>query len=145
MSSLKQKQQTTEENKTCAFDVANDGLRLKMSNGSYYGDEQALNGNVNVGSIYLDAVGSTLAASAANGIISFSALNASGAAVEASITLEQKLYAATNISSGKVAGFAHEGDFYVIATGATNNSTTDDLVIKLAGVGGITDITTLLA
>ncbi|MDE7317912.1 MAG: hypothetical protein K2N12_09325, partial [Helicobacter sp.] len=114
------------------FDVANDGLRLKMTNGSYYGDEQALNGNVNANSIYVDAAGNTLAASAANGIISFSAVDASGAAVDSSITLEQKLYVATNnIGNNKVAGFAHEGDFYVIATGATNNSTTDDIVIKL--------------
>ncbi|MDE7172754.1 MAG: hypothetical protein K2N70_00220, partial [Helicobacter sp.] len=130
------------------FDVANDGLRLKMTNGSYYGDEQALSGNVNTGdSIYVDAAGNTLAASAANGIISFSAVNASGDAVaDAAITLEQKLYVATNnIGNNKVAGFAHEGDFYVIATGATGNSTTDDIVVKLAGVGGITDITTLLA
>ncbi|MDE5816339.1 MAG: hypothetical protein K2H55_02390 [Helicobacter sp.] len=132
------------------FDVANDGLRLKMGNGSYYGDEQALSGNVSTvldgGGIYVDANGNTLTASAANGIISFGASDASGAAVDAAISLEQKLYVATNnIAINKVAGFAHEGDFYVVATGATNGSTTDDLVIKLAGVGGITDITTLLA
>ncbi|MDE7255755.1 MAG: hypothetical protein K2N54_06220, partial [Helicobacter sp.] len=123
------------------FDVANDGLRLKMTNGSYYGDEQALSGNVNTGdSIYVDAAGNTLAASAANGIISFSAVNASGDAVaDAAITLEQKLYVATNnIGNNKVAGFAHEGDFYVIATGANGNSTTDDIVVKIAGFGGIT-------
>ncbi|MBD5167490.1 MAG: hypothetical protein HDT11_01125, partial [Helicobacter sp.] len=132
------------------FDVANDGLRLKMGNGSYYGDEQALSGNVSTvldgGGIYVDANGNTLTASAANGIINFGASDASGAAVDAAISLEQKLYVATNnIAINKVAGFAHEGDFYVVATGATNGSTTDDLVIKLAGVGGITDITTLLA
>ncbi|MDE6979557.1 MAG: hypothetical protein K2O85_08330, partial [Helicobacter sp.] len=129
------------------FDVANDGLRLKMSNNSYYGDQQALNGNVNANSIYVDAAGSTLAASAANGIISFSAVNASGATTSTdSITLEQKLYVATNnIGDNKVAGFEHAGDFYVVATGATGNSTTDDIVVKLAGITGITDITTLLA
>ncbi len=129
------------------FDIANDGLRLKMPNGSYYGDQQALNGNVNANSIYVDAAGSTLAASAANGIISFSAVNASGATTSGdSITLEQKLYVATNnIGDNKVAGFEHAGDFYVIATGGTANSTTDDIVVKLAGITGITDITTLLA
>ncbi|MDE7317557.1 MAG: hypothetical protein K2N12_07510, partial [Helicobacter sp.] len=135
------------------FDVSNDKLALNKFDinndgtaGKYLATDGASLAALSGDAIYLDTAGSTLAASAANGIFSFSTINASGATTGAdSITLEHKLFAAlNNITANKVAGFEHAGDFYVIATGANANSTTDDLVIKLAGVSGITDIGTIL-
>ena len=130
------------------FDIANDKLLLNKFDANLSGTAGRYGfadlGSVsNIGSIYVDTAGNTLAASAANGIIGFSAGNAAADA----ITLDMKLYVAVNnLAANKVAGFEHDGDFYVVATGGNaSGSTTDDLVIKLAGVTGVTDITTLLA
>ena len=150
------------------FDTTNDKLQLHKfdpANAAGKGDKYEYanilsDGAISFGSgsatqaIYIDANGSTLSASAENGIISFSATDVSGNAIsDANITLEQKLYVATHfLGDTKIAGFEHassEGgsgaDFYVIATGANANTTTDDLVIKLAGVANVSDIATILA
>ena len=149
------------------FDTTNDKLQLfkfDPSNAAGKGDKYEYanilsDGAISFGSgsatqaIYIDANGSTLSASAENGIISFSATDVSGNAIsDANITLEQKLYVATHfLGDTKIAGFEHAGesgsgsDFYVIATGANANTTTDDLVIKLAGVANVSDIATILA
>ncbi|MDE7217305.1 MAG: hypothetical protein K2N20_04345, partial [Helicobacter sp.] len=95
--------------------------------------------------IYVDAAGNKLSYTIANGIVDFSAGNAAADA----ITLDQKVYAAWKAvdgqSGGVVAGFEHGGDFYLIATGGQSGSSTDDLVVKLAGVTGITDVGAILA
>ncbi|MDE6978218.1 MAG: hypothetical protein K2O85_01450, partial [Helicobacter sp.] len=131
------------------FDASNDSLRLRDSLGNIYTEASVQRGDLYAGAIYVDSAGSTLAASATNGIISFNAVNASGATTSTdSITLDQKLYVATHaMANNKVAGFAHGGDFYVIATGSNANSTADDLVIKLAGIaeGSIGNIANILA
>ncbi|MDE7172858.1 MAG: hypothetical protein K2N70_00765, partial [Helicobacter sp.] len=123
------------------FDVGNDGLRLRDSEGGYYGQ----NNIGTIGNLASIAVGdTTLTANAVAGVISFGTLGETTAA----ITLDQKLYVATHsISNNRVAGFEHEGDFYVVATGASNDSnvTTDDIVVRLAGVTGVADISTVLA
>ena len=123
------------------FDVGNDGLRLRDSEGGYYGQ----NNIGTIGNLASIAVGdTTLTANAVAGVISFGTLGETTAA----ITLDAKLYVATHsISNNRVAGFEHEGDFYVVATGASNDSnvTTDDIVVRLAGVTGVADISTVLA
>ncbi|MDE7173456.1 MAG: hypothetical protein K2N70_03820 [Helicobacter sp.] len=127
------------------FDVANDGLRLRDGNGGYYGEGQVAT-SISAHTIYVGA-NSTLAASVANGIISFSVNNGdNGSATAESITLDQKLHVATHdIGTNKVAGFEHNGDFYVVATGGISGASTDDIVVKLNGVAGVSDITNLLA
>ena len=127
------------------FDVSNDGLRLRDGNGGYYGEGQVAT-SISAHTIYVDA-NSTLAASVANGIISFSVNNGeAGSATAESITLDQKLHVATHdIGTNKVAGFEHNGDFYVVATGGISGASTDDIVVKLNGVAGVSDITNLLA
>ena len=127
------------------FDVSNDGLRLRDGNGGYYGEGQVAT-SISAHTIYVDA-NSTLAASVANGIISFSVNNGdNGSATAESITLDQKLHVATHdIGTNKVAGFEHNGDFYVVATGGISGASTDDIVVKLNGVAGVSDITNLLA
>ena len=135
------------------FDISNDKLALNKFDvsgdgtaGRYVATEGASFGALSGDAIYLDTLGSTLAASASAGIISFGINAGSGATAGAdTITLEHKLFAAIgNMGNNKVAGFEHSGDFYVIATGGNGSVTTDDLVIKLAGVSGITDIGTIL-
>ena len=128
------------------FDVANDKLLLKHLDGSkYVASDRAANVTTATDSkIYVDTAGNTLSYTIANGIVDFSAGNAEASAM----TLDQKVYAAWSAvdnTSGKIAGFEHGGDFYVIATGGQSGSSTDDLVIKLAGVTGITDIGAVLA
>ncbi|MDE7197011.1 MAG: hypothetical protein K2N69_08360, partial [Helicobacter sp.] len=122
------------------FDVGNDGLRLRDSEGGYYGQ----NNIGTIGNLSSIAVGdTTLTASVAGGVISFGTLEAT----TAEISLDAKLYVAThNVSNNRVTGFEHNGDFYVVATGNSNDSniTTDDIVVRLAGVSGIADITTIL-
>ncbi|MDE7254845.1 MAG: hypothetical protein K2N54_01545, partial [Helicobacter sp.] len=127
------------------FDVATDKLLLRKFDASGAVGEKYANSDAFAGSkadaLFVDAEGNTLSVGVANGIISFTT------ASSAEITLEQKLYAASvafNAETGKIGGFAHGGDFYVIANGSGGTSTTDDLVIKLAGVGGITDIGAIL-
>ncbi|MDE7256212.1 MAG: hypothetical protein K2N54_08590, partial [Helicobacter sp.] len=130
------------------FDISNDKLALNKfdslndgSAGRYVATDGASFSALSGDAIYVDTAGNTLAASANAGIISFSAGNAEASA----ITLEHKLFAAiSNMGNSKVAGFEHGGDFYVIATGTVGTTTTDDLVIKLAGVSGVTDIGTIL-
>ena len=122
------------------FDIGNDGLRLRDSEGGYYGQ----NNIGTIGNLSSIAVGdTTLTASVAGGVISFGTLEAT----TAEISLDAKLYVAThNVSNNRVTGFEHNGDFYVVATGNSNDSniTTDDIVVRLAGVSGIADITTIL-
>ncbi|MDE7196201.1 MAG: hypothetical protein K2N69_04165, partial [Helicobacter sp.] len=131
------------------FDIANDKLLLNKfdvsgaTTAKYVASDAQ---SITAGStgIYVDAAGNELSvASAGVGIIGFSAGNAEASA----ITLDQKLFAASELmtTQNKIAGFEHGGDFYVIATGTDTSSTTDDLVIKLAGVTGITDIGAVLA
>ncbi|MDE7217152.1 MAG: hypothetical protein K2N20_03535, partial [Helicobacter sp.] len=132
------------------FDVANDKLLLNkfdptgLTSAKYVSTDVA---GITAGStgIYVDAAGNELSIVGAGvGIVSFSAGNAAADAV----TLDQKLFAVSEAmvsNTNKIAGFEHGGDFYVVATGGASGSTTDDLVIKLAGVTGVTDITTLLA
>ena len=126
------------------FDVANDKLLLKHLDGSkYVADDRAANATAD-SKIYVDTAGNTLSYTITNGIVDFSAGNAEASAM----TLDQKVYAAWSAvdgDSGVIAGFEHGGDFYVIATGGQSGSSTDDLVIKLAGVTGITDIGAVLA
>ncbi|MDE5816604.1 MAG: hypothetical protein K2H55_03795, partial [Helicobacter sp.] len=131
------------------FDIANDKLLLNKFDILGATTEKYVASNaqtITAGStgIYVDAAGNELSVvSAGVGIIGFSAGNAEASA----ITLDQKLFAASELmtTAGKIAGFEHGGDFYVIATGTDTSSTTDDLVIKLAGVTGITDIGAVLA
>ena len=128
------------------FDIANDKLLLKHLDGSkYVASDRAANVTTATDSkIYVDTAGNTLSYTIANGIVDFSAGNAEASAM----TLDQKVYAAWSAvdgTSGTIAGFEHGGDFYVIATGGQSGSSTDDLVIKLAGVTGITDIGAVLA
>ena len=132
------------------FDVANDKLLLNkfdpagLTSAKYVSTDVA---SITAGStgIYVDAAGNELSiVNAGVGIIGFSAGNAEASA----ITLDQKLFAVSEAmasSTNKIAGFEHGGDFYVVATGGVSGSTTDDLVIKLAGVTGITDIGAVLA
>ena len=84
---------------------------------------------------------------AGSGLIEF---GVSGDGTASDITLAQKFFVALEsygkgADTNKIVGFEHSGDFYVIATGANSGATTDDLAIKLAGVTGVTDISTLLA
>ncbi|MDE7318026.1 MAG: hypothetical protein K2N12_09935, partial [Helicobacter sp.] len=127
------------------FDVANDGLRLRDGVGGYYGEGQVAT-SVSNHTIYV-APNSTLTATIANGILSFGVNNNdSGSATVDNITLDQKLHVATHdIGTNKVAGFEHGGDFYIIATGGISGASTDDIVVKLNGVSGVSDITNLLA
>ena len=127
------------------FDVSTDKLLLRKFDASGAVGEKYANNDAFAGSkadaLFVDAEGNTLSVGVANGIISFTT------ASSAEITLEQKLYAASvafNAETNKIGGFAHNGDFYVFAAGSGGTSTTDDLVIKLAGVGGITDIGAIL-
>ena len=127
------------------FDVSTDKLLLRKFDASGAVGEKYANNDAFTGSkadaLFVDAEGNTLSVGVANGIISFTT------ASSAEITLEQKLYAASvafNAETNKIGGFAHNGDFYVFAAGSGGTSTTDDLVIKLAGVGGITDIGAIL-
>ena len=126
------------------FDVANDKLLLsKLSGSTFVANDRfgAASAATDTG-IYVDTAGNTISYTVANGIFSFSAGNAEASAM----TLDQKLFAVSKAMSAtdKIAGFADGGDFYVVATGGTAGSTTDDLVIKLAVVTGITDIATIL-
>ncbi|MDE6045149.1 MAG: hypothetical protein K2F85_06495, partial [Helicobacter sp.] len=127
------------------FDVSTDKLLLRKFDASGAVGEKYANSDAFAGSkadaLFVDTEGNTLSVGVANGIISFTT------ASSAEITLEQKLYAASvafNAETNKIGGFAHNGDFYVFAAGSGDTSTTDDLVIKLAGVGGITDIGAIL-
>ncbi|MDE7216600.1 MAG: hypothetical protein K2N20_00710, partial [Helicobacter sp.] len=98
--------------------------------------------------VYVDTLGSTLTATDNGaGIISFGVSAGSGAATGAdAITLDQKLYAVVNgVNNGGVVGFEHGGDMYVVLEGDSGGASTADLVIKLAGVTGVTDITSILA
>ena len=84
---------------------------------------------------------------AGSGLIEF---GVSGDGTASDITLAQKFFVAlesygkSGPDANKIVGFEHSGDFYLIATGANSGATTDDLAIKLAGVTGVTDISTLL-
>ena len=130
------------------FDVSNDKLLLKGVNGDALGFTIAGSVTLSTSTIYVDTLGSTLnATDNGAGIISFGITAGSGAATGAdAITLDQKLYVAVDgVASGKAVGFEHGGDTYVVVGGTNPNSTTDDLVIKLAGVTGVTDITSILA
>ncbi|MDE7196489.1 MAG: hypothetical protein K2N69_05690, partial [Helicobacter sp.] len=131
------------------FDVANDGLRLKMASGGYYGEGNVTSGFAIDTLVYVDALGTRIVADSVAGVLSFDVLhsqNNDSTTTANAITLDQKLYVATNgIGDNAIAGFAHEGDFYVVATGANGDATTDDIVVRLAGVGGVTDISTILA
>ncbi|MDE7173040.1 MAG: hypothetical protein K2N70_01705 [Helicobacter sp.] len=127
------------------FDISNDKLLLKDVNGNAL--TFASGGSITSPTgIYVDTAGSTLTATG-TGIISFGVSAASGAATGAdAITLDQKLYAVVqNIDSGAAVGFEHGGDTYVVVGGGASGAATDDLVIKLAGVTGVTDITSILA
>ena len=128
------------------FDVSNDKLLLKDVNGNVLSFTNG--GTITAPTdIYVDTLGSTLNATADRGMISFSITAGSGAATGAdAITLDQKLYVAVNnVSSGGVVGFEHGGDTYVVLEGDSGAASTADLVIKLAGVTGVTDITSILA
>ena len=130
------------------FDVSNDKLLLKGVNGDALGFTIAGSVTLSTSTIYVDTLGSTLnATDNGAGIISFGITAGSGAATGAdAITLDQKLYVAVDgVASGKAVGFEHGGDTYVVVGGTNGSSTTDDLVIKLAGVTGVTDITSILA
>ncbi|MDE7318019.1 MAG: hypothetical protein K2N12_09900, partial [Helicobacter sp.] len=123
------------------FDVANDKLALNKFDGTKFVAADRAS-SVSGDAIYVDTAGNTLGYNITSGIINFSAGNAAADA----ITLDMKLYVATNyINDNKIAGFEHGGDFYVIGTGGTSGATTDDLVVKLTGVSGITDIGAVLA
>ncbi|MDE7316230.1 MAG: hypothetical protein K2N12_00625, partial [Helicobacter sp.] len=125
------------------FDISNDKLALKDVNGNALSFASG-GGNINVSgsSIYVDTAGNTLSATTTQGILTFTAGNAAADA----ITLNQKLYVATNnITEGNVVGFEHGGDTYVVLGGESSGAGTDDLVIKLTGVTGLTDITSILA
>ena len=130
------------------FDAGNDSLRLRDSLGNIYTEASVQRGDLYAGDIYVDAVGSVIdIAQVSNGIISFS-VDAANGATAASISLDAKLYVATHaMANNKVAGFAHDGDFYVVATGSNASSTADDLVIRLAGVSeaNISNIANILA
>ena len=93
-----------------------------------------------------DADGVALNASVVNGIVNFAWASAS----DAEITLEHKLWVVTHLSTNeKVLGFSHTTgtatDTYVVATGTNGAGTTDDLIVKLAGISGVTDLSTILA
>ena len=129
------------------FDVANDKLSLKDADGVAYSFSGG--GSITLSdSIYVDTLGSTLTTTAAgNGIVGFGITAGSGAATGAdAITLDQKLYAVVNsVADDEVVGFEHGGDTYVVLGGGSTGAGTADLVIKLAGVTGVTDITSILA
>ncbi|MDE6044240.1 MAG: hypothetical protein K2F85_01835, partial [Helicobacter sp.] len=129
------------------FDVSNDKLLLKDVNGNVLSFTNG--GTITAPTdIYVDTLGSTLNATADGGMISFSITAGSGAATGAdAITLDQKLYAAVNgVDDNDAVGFEHGGDTYVVLGGGGDKSaSTADLVIKLAGVTGVTDITSILA
>ncbi|MDE6044617.1 MAG: hypothetical protein K2F85_03750, partial [Helicobacter sp.] len=129
------------------FDVSNDKLLLKDVNGDTLGFTIAGSVTLSTSTIYVDTLGSTLNATTDAGIISFGVTAGSGAATGAdAITLDQKLYVAVDgVAGGKAVGFEHGGDTYVVVGGTNSTSTTDELVIKLAGVTGVTDITSILA
>lgn len=130
------------------FDISNDKLLLKDVNGNALSFANG-GGNVSLSgsSIYVDTAGSTLRAWTDSGIINFGIVTASGAATTTeAITLNQKLYvAAENVANNAVVGFEHGSDTYVVLGGQSSGAGTDDLVIKLAGVTGLTDITSILA
>ena len=132
------------------FDVANDKLALQDVNGKALSFSTS-NGigdiSTPTNAIYVDTFGSTLNAITEAGIISFGVTAGSGAATGAdAITLDQKLYVAVNnITNDNAVGFEHGGDTYVIVGGGGTGAGTSDLVIKLAGVTGVTDITSILA
>ena len=121
---------------------------MRDSLGNIYTEASVQRDDLYAGDIYVDAVGSVIdIAQVSNGIISFS-VDAANGATAASISLDAKLYVATHaMANNKVAGFAHDGDFYVVATGSNASSTADDLVIRLAGVseGSIGNIANILA
>lgn len=124
------------------FDVSTDKLLLKDVDGNALSFSGGGNINVSGSSIYVDTVGNTLSATTTQGIITFTAGNAAADA----ITLNQKLYvAANNITDKQVVGFEHGSDTYVVLGGAVSGASTDDLIIKLTGVTGLTDITSILA
>ncbi|MDE6043895.1 MAG: hypothetical protein K2F85_00020, partial [Helicobacter sp.] len=128
------------------FDVSNDKLSLKDVNGGAltFASGGSITSPTN---IYVDTLGSTLNTDVTNGIVGFGVTAGSGATTGAdAITLDQKLYVVVNnITSGAAVGFEHGGDTYVIVGGGASGAATDDLVIKLAGVTGVTDITSILA
>ena len=131
------------------FDISNDKLALKDVDGKALSFGKADMGDISTptDAIYVDTLGSTLTATTGAGIISFGVTAGSGAATGAdAITLDQKLYVAVNnIDDDKAVGFEHGGDTYVIVGSAGSGASTADLVIKLAGVTGVTDITSILA
>ncbi|MBD5166282.1 MAG: hypothetical protein HDT12_00670, partial [Helicobacter sp.] len=131
------------------FDISNDKLALKDVDGKALSFGKADMGDINTptDAIYVDTLGSTLTATTGAGIISFGVTAGSGAATGAdAITLDQKLYVAVNnIDDDKAVGFEHGGDMYVIVGSGGSGAGTADLVIKLAGVTGVTDITSILA
>ncbi|MDE7197144.1 MAG: hypothetical protein K2N69_09030, partial [Helicobacter sp.] len=128
------------------FDVSNDKLSLKDVNGGAltFASGGSITSPTN---IYVDTLGSTLNTDVTNGIVGFGVTAGSGATTGAdAITLDQKLYVVVNnITSDAAVGFEHGGDTYVIVGGDASGAATDDLVIKLAGVTGVTDITSILA
>ncbi len=130
------------------FDTSNDKLLLKSVDGTSLNFSSG-GGAITVSgsSIFVDTAGSTLNASTTSGIINFTINPASGAATGTdAITLNQKLYVATeNVADNQVVGFEHGSDTYVILGGGGSGASTADLVIKLAGVTGVTDITSILA
>ncbi|MBD5167502.1 MAG: hypothetical protein HDT11_01190, partial [Helicobacter sp.] len=131
-----------------SFDIASDKLALKKLDGSSYLPADIATGTLSTtqGAGVTDADGVALNASVVNGIVNFAWASAS----DAEITLEHKLWVVTHLSTNeKVLGFSHTTgtatDTYVVATGTNGAGTTDDLVVKLAGIGGVTDLSTILA
>ncbi|MDE7216627.1 MAG: hypothetical protein K2N20_00845, partial [Helicobacter sp.] len=136
------------------FDAHNDKIALKKFNASDINESGLFNTTTDIATsigtvptVYVGTAGAVADASIANGIINFSTSGGDGTET---MTLQQKLYVALETlgkgaSTNTIAGFEDAGDFYVIATGTNSGGTTDDLVIKLNGVSGVTDITTILA
>ncbi|MBD5166289.1 MAG: hypothetical protein HDT12_00705, partial [Helicobacter sp.] len=131
-----------------SFDIASDKLALKKLDGSSYLPADIATGTLSTtqGAGVTDADGVALNASVTNGIVNFAWASAS----DAEITLEHKLWVVTHLSTNeKVLGFSHTTgtatDTYVVATGTNGAGTTDDLIVKLAGISGVTDLSTILA
>ena len=131
-----------------SFDIASDKLALKKLSGSSYLPADIATGALSTtqGAAITNADGVALNATVTNGIVNFAWATAS----DAEITLEHKLWFVTHLSANeKVLGFSHTTgtatDTYVVATGTNGAGTTDDLVVKLAGISGVTDLSTILA
>lgn len=108
------------------------------------------NGNISTNIVAGGTAGAVqyVGGSLQDGVISFYAVDATGARVTtnaATISLEQKFKALSEISANKIVAFEDGSDTYIVAGGNNGATTEDDLAIKLAGVSGLTDIGTILA